>query len=238
MVRMTLIGLYSNYPDLFSQLSLPEGINEETCINNIVIRCGESPLLYSNYEFNKFAIGVWSQKWYDSFYKLMQLWAEDYNPLYNYDRYENWKDVNNKSNARIANESIENDITTKQTEDNDKIATSATMGSGSNEHKVSAFNDSTYQPSSIDESSNSTSVTETEGIDVETDIKTDNDTSRTLNDSAVEAVNNDRTGRAYGNIGVTTSQQMFLQEVDLRKDHNIYDVIAEVFWNEFCVPVY
>ena len=43
--------------------------------------------------------------------------------------------------------------------------------------------------------------------------------------------------RAYGNIGVTTSQQMLESEWDVAK-LNIYIAIADLFKDEFCIQVY
>lgn len=45
------------------------------------------------------------------------------------------------------------------------------------------------------------------------------------------------TGRAHGNIGVTTSQQMLQSERDIA-DFSIYDVIAQDFASDFCLYVY
>lgn len=49
---------------------------------------------------------------------------------------------------------------------------------------------------------------------------------------------NTRTGRAYGNIGVTTTMQMIREEMNLREDFNIYDIITQSFKQKFCVMVY
>lgn len=46
-----------------------------------------------------------------------------------------------------------------------------------------------------------------------------------------------RRGRAHGNIGVTTSQQMIMSERDVA-DFSLYDVIAQDFAREFCLYVY
>ena len=46
------------------------------------------------------------------------------------------------------------------------------------------------------------------------------------------------TGKMYGNIGVTTSQQMGEQELEFRPKLNIYNYIAESFKHEFCIMVY
>lgn len=58
------------------------------------------------------------------------------------------------------------------------------------------------------------------------------------NDSS-SAMNNDsiHSGRIHGNIGVTTSQQMLLQELDLGY-WNIYEKTTELFLQEFTIPVY
>lgn len=44
-------------------------------------------------------------------------------------------------------------------------------------------------------------------------------------------------GRIHGNIGVTTSQQMLLSELDLGY-WNIYEKITDIFLTEFVIPVY
>lgn len=44
-------------------------------------------------------------------------------------------------------------------------------------------------------------------------------------------------GRIHGNIGVTTSQQMLLAELDLGY-WNIYEKITDLFLTEFTIPVY
>ncbi len=44
-------------------------------------------------------------------------------------------------------------------------------------------------------------------------------------------------GRAHGNIGVTTSQQMLKEELDIAT-WNIYESITDLFLQEFCLMVY
>lgn len=61
------------------------------------------------------------------------------------------------------------------------------------------------------------------------------DSSATSSDTGT--ISNKRRGRAFGNIGVTTTQQMLESERQVVK-FNIYDFIAESFENEFCLLVY
>ena len=67
-------------------------------------------------------------------------------------------------------------------------------------------------------------------------------TTGSSSDSSIDNTNtsetkNIRTGRAHGNIGVTTSQQMLEAELSVAR-WNLYDHIADLFLSEFVIPVY
>lgn len=47
-----------------------------------------------------------------------------------------------------------------------------------------------------------------------------------------------RNTHTSGNIGVTTTQEMIKQEMEIRPKLNIYNFIAEEFKQEFCIMVY
>ena len=47
-----------------------------------------------------------------------------------------------------------------------------------------------------------------------------------------------RTNLAFGNIGVTTSQQMLTQEIEIAKIINVIPYIVDSFKNRFCILVY
>ena len=87
-MRLTMIGAYNFDTDIFTGLDLPDGLDRETVINNILLRCGESPLLYDNPDFIKLMIGTWSKKWKPSIKRMITALDEEYNPLHNFDRYE------------------------------------------------------------------------------------------------------------------------------------------------------
>lgn len=59
----------------------------------------------------------------------------------------------------------------------------------------------------------------------------------TTNTSSIGSENAIRSGRAHGNIGVTTSQQMLEAELDISK-FNLYDEISNLFLTEFVVYTY
>lgn len=65
----------------------------------------------------------------------------------------------------------------------------------------------------------------------------DNDTTNNGSGTNKRDAKHSRSGRAHGNIGVTTSQQMIESERKVAM-FNIYDVIAESFVENFCLMVY
>ena len=89
------------------------------------------------------------------------------------------------------------------------------------EQKKSAYNSATYQP---DVSGTSTGTTSS----------TDKGQVSGTEDSAHSST---RKGRAYGNIGVTTSQQMLQSELDIAR-FNLIDQITDLFLAEFVLPIY
>lgn len=107
------------------------------------------------------------------------------------------------------------------TDENDGVSnTTGTTSDRTQSHvdnTISAYNSSTMQP---DTSSGS------EGASLSS-----------LNNTNTARNKNVRTGRAHGNIGVTTSQQMLEAELSVA-EWNLYDHIADVFLNEFVIPVY
>lgn len=193
MATLSLIGLYNYDNTLFDGLTLPAGIDKDICINEILRRCGEFELIYSDLDFNKSMIAQFGNKHNRTFTKWVEGLAEEFNPLHNYDRHEIYTDTH-KSNA---------------------VSNSATSTSSNADRKVSAYDASTMQPKENETSGGSGTG------------------------SAVNSSNDEIKHEAhlYGNIGVTTSTQML--EDFLRVERwNIYEHIADIFCDEFCIPVY
>lgn len=90
--KVTLIGLLNWDSGLFDPLTLPDGINKELFKNTLLLRGGEFPVIYPNADFMKIAIKAWGDKMNATFTRWVQTLTEDYNPLHNYDRYEDWTD--------------------------------------------------------------------------------------------------------------------------------------------------
>ena len=103
MQRMTLIGLY-NYEqtfntDLFKNLALPEGYDKTTFINSLLLEHGEKCVLYTEPDFFMQAIGMWSSKYSLELSRIYDALTAEYNPIWNYDRNEEWSDVGGKTST-------------------------------------------------------------------------------------------------------------------------------------------
>ena len=94
--KITLIGL-ENYlnPErsVFDNMVLPAGIDKDTLIGSIIMRCQEFELLYSDPDFMISLVNVWSRKHYRTFDKWVKALEIEYDPLFNYDRTEEYTDT-------------------------------------------------------------------------------------------------------------------------------------------------
>lgn len=86
--KMTLIGMNDYDNDLFHNLIFPEGIDKDLFIDTLLLKAGEFEVLYPSPDFMKRAIGVWSGKWYRTFAEWLRGTQATWNPIYNYDRFE------------------------------------------------------------------------------------------------------------------------------------------------------
>lgn len=197
-MKLTTIGLYNYYPSLFDELTFPEGIDRETAIDSILARAGEFEVLYSDPEFFKFLIGVWSKKHAWTFARYVQLYETEYNPLDNYDRHEEYED--NRENTNVAR------------------GNTNTTGSRYDERKVSAFDSSVYEPNNKDEETSNTN-SNTSGVS--------NGKEKLKHEAYI-----------HGNIGVTSAMELFEAQSALLNKHTMYDEIAGLFIDEFCILVY
>ena len=251
--KITTVGFYQYMNaynnDLFGLLNLPPGIDKDTLINNIILRGGEFEVVYSNPDFYKSAIGLWSNKHYRTFEKWINALNIDYNPLENYDRMEEWTDSGSRTNTGTVSDT--GSITNTGTQSTNTTGKDNFTGSGNstNTDEISAYNSASFQndkknttnSSNSSETNTTTNSTRTDNLtESNSNTRTDNlseSNSNTRTDNLSEKTSSNRIGRAHGNIGVTTSQQMLQSELDIAK-WNIYEQITDLFLSEFCIMVY
>ena len=106
---------------------------------------------------------------------------------------------------------------------------------------MSAFDSSSYEPKdkqTQDGSTGSSSISnETSGVNSASMGTSKTDTQNTESEIGSSAESIKHTAHLYGNIGVTTSTQMLTEFMDFNR-FNIYEQIANLFIDEFCIMVY
>ena len=246
--KITLIGI-ENYlnPDhsVFETMQLPEGIDKDTLIGAIMLRCQEFELLYSDPDFLTAAVNIWSRKNYRTFDKWVKALEISYDPLYNYDRTEEYTDTHSGSfnnsrneigtngNTRTDNLTRTDDLTmTNNLSDTNDVTTT---------HSEKAYNDANYVGTTqdvVDQDESHTGTVKNTGTVKDTGTVTDNGSfSSNAGANGTDAYTDIHKARLFGNIGVTTSQQMLQSELDIAR-WNLYEHIADLFAQEFCIMVY
>lgn len=234
--KITLIGI-ENYlnPDhsVFETMQLPEGIDKDTLIGAIILRCQEFELLYSDPDFLTSAVNIWSRKNYRTFDKWVKALDIQYDPLFNYDRTEEYTDTHTGTFNNSRTESGTNGNT--RTDDLTMTNNLADTNDVTTTHSEKAYNDSNYVGTTQDvidqDESHTGTVTNTGSV-------TDNGSFNTgANTSGTDGSTDIHKARLFGNIGVTTSQQMLQSELDIAR-WNMYEHIADLFAQEFCIMVY
>lgn len=216
--KITLIGLYrwlnAEHIDLFDAFkSLPEGIDKETLVNLILTEGGEFEPLYADANMMKGQIDLFVSQHMRTFTKWVKALAIEYNPLENYDRMEDWTDVNHNIESSTGNSS------------SNSSGNSNGNNTDNTNNSVSAFDDNRMSPhdSSITSSNSSANSSASSSSNSITNGSSDG--------------NSTHTGRTHGNIGVTTSQQMLQSELDIAR-FNIYQHICDLFIDELLLAVY
>lgn len=224
--KLTLIGLH-NYSNgaIWDNIELPEGIDKELLINEILKENGEFCLIYGDMDFLKIQIQMFFKKWYSTFDKWIKVLTEDYEPLFNVDvKTSNVEHGVNEGNSATSGR---ND-STRNTSAN---GGSSGSSSNTNEHFKAAYDSSTYQGVDKDIGSGTTSLNSSEyGSEVGSATSSESMTS-----NSEHTVTNEEYKR--GNQGITMSQELVLAELNVRR-FNLYDQIADIFASEFCVTYY
>lgn len=222
---LSILGLYQREPTLFDELELPGSMNKDVLIDNILYEAATLEAYYPDPNFMKFMIGRWSFMNQSVWQKLYDTTVLEYNPIFNYDRTEEWSENEQMLDKRTLT------ATERETSTDNSSGEIRSSGTVQSELNVSGYNESSYVPreQTIETPDTLTSNTS------ETDRIVSIDKNDTENMDRKR--DNIRTGRAFGNIGVTTTQQMIQQERETVL-FNMYKVITDSFIERFCLMIY
>ena len=216
-MRLSVLGLYKADSGLFSEMVYPSGFTadeKQTTVGNILAECAELECLFPDPDTMKTMIGLWSKLNISVWERIFTASQLEYNPIENYNRTEI--------------ETIEDDRTDSHTGTDSSLSSNTQTNSGTdtNTNYITSYDSNNYQ--SHDKSdlvhghsvtdSGSGSFTHGEVITHDGDVTRENHTS--------------------GNIGVTTSQQMLEQEIEISAKLNVIKMIVDSFKDRFCLLVY
>ena len=218
---LSIIGMYNYDNTLFDLMAVPAEFDSDTrelLINNILLECGGLETVYPEITFLKQAIGIWSEKELPTWERIYNAMMAEYDPIENYNRNESItvtedgedKHSGNDVSANSGTDSFSNTPATTTTE---KVTG---YDSGSLVDRSQIVEGGTSSGSQTYGSTN----TFTHGEKIKRDNKIIT------------------SGNIHGNIGVTTSQQMLEQEIEIAPKLNVMDYICISFRERFCLLVY
>lgn len=227
LATLTLMGLYQHglrrNKNIFDSLVVPEGIDHDILVNNILHEGGDFEVLYPDLDLMDKCLEFFSAKWRRTFEKWLEVMSIEYEPLENYNRLEAWSDSFSESEENSLSQSLSSSESTSTS------ASDQTSNSVSVDNDISAFNANTLQ--------NDTSATTAAATAGKSNVLSKHDNfERKDVEAGRDLINlNTHRGRVHGNIGVMTTQAMFKEEWELDK-LNIYDEIYILFAKEFLIP--
>lgn len=142
---LSLLGLYQYDNTIFNELVLPEGMDKQLYINNLLMETAEMEVLFSNPVTMRSVIGIWSSAHLDSWAKMWNTTKLEYNPIENYDRMEDWTD-NNQTNSEVQSmdvgigENHSTDISKAAGFDSGNLVTSGQNDNDSNNESIQIGN--------------------------------------------------------------------------------------------------
>ena len=207
--RLSVLGLYRFDNKLFELLKVPNGVDVNLVVDRILMQCAEYEVLFPSWDYMHYIIGKWSEMRLGVWERLQRTINMDYDPIYNYNRIEEWEDSGTTKNQGSYSGS--------------ERETGSSSSNATNTQQTAGFNTDVPKTHDVD-TTNGTGSQEISRSDSHSN--TDNGESY-----------GKHTGRVYGNIGVTTTQQLIREEREI-SEFNMYDYIADDFAREFCLLVY
>lgn len=211
-MTLSILGLYNYDNTIFDDLSVPEGMNKETLVNNILTECAEFEILYPNSDFMKSAIGTWSTKEFDTWQKLYDVWASDF-------------DISNEFDyTRTRTPNISKTKTGTETDTpTGSIIDSGTVGSTTTD-SVSAYNSSSFE-------NREQSV-----------VNGTNGNTRSFNNyqnqTSYNTTDRETGSETITEKGHKTPVYELIKQASSMAVNNIYDFITESFKDRFCLLIY
>lgn len=230
MARVTLWGFYQYDKTLFDDIVLPDGVDKDNLVSDIMRNSGDLYPYHQVPEYLKRNMNFWFARRLFDFSRMYEALRIQYSPIENYDRIEDIKREYKDSGSDTETLTLGSSTTSKRT----GTDTDAMQGGGTTEKGVSSYNEDGYTNREKDtETQNSTNTKQYDSTVTNTGSGSD----MTQTEYGKQRTETENT-RIHGNVGVTTSQQMIESEMSLRAKYDIYKIISREFEREFLVQIY
>lgn len=249
--NLSALGLYNWDNTLFDLLTIPEQLDKDVLIKNLLAETAELEILYPNPAVLRSLLGVWSAKRLEVWNQLFATTQYEYNPIENYNRYETGSE-NGAGNVTHSGTDQTTDTTTHtgsdtRARDTTEGGSDTVSGTSALKHKIAGFDSLAAGASDglVDQTADdNTANTETEygHTEDQNEKVTYNNTlqktgSLSHGEHVSETKHGDRTLHAHGNIGVMSTQQMIDEQRNI-VNFSLYDIIIDEFKQRFCILVY
>lgn len=260
-MRLSVLGLYKADSGLFSEMVYPSGFTsdeKQTVVQNILAECAELECLFPSTDTMRSMIGLWSKLNISVWERIFTASKLDYNPIENYNRTE----IETISDDRTDTHSG-NDVNRLSGTDTETTSgTNTQTNTGTDTHTTSETNSGTDTTTNSQTAydSNSPYVHDTSSL-LHGHSKSGSDSlayGHTISDTGSGSASTSygktetlthgekivhegditKENHTTGNIGVTTSQQMLEQEIELSAKLNVMKMIVDSFKERFCLLVY
>lgn len=239
---ITLGAWYRFDPTLFNNLAVPSGASKDTLIDTIIDMSSEFGTLYHDPTAIKAQIGLLSDRFSWGMARDWRVLHEEYNPLYNFDRHEDYTDTETGSSSQTGTSTASGETKNGGTVSNVSSTTNGgtVSDSGNATASVMAFDSTTFKDRDKTTQSNTQTINTTVGVNdtqtIDTDVTATGSTSSTTNGTNERELVH--TAHLYGNIGTTRSQEMVTDEHNLALTMEFYSTWATMFINALCVCIY
>lgn len=220
-VKLSVLGMYHWDDSLFSEMVYPTQFTDDekqTVVQNILAECAELEILFPDWEILKSMIGLWSKLELPVWQRIYTAALKEYNPIENYNRTEIETVETDRSETHSGTDSRAIISSGSETNTGTDTSQNSTTGYDSNTLYLHDKNELTHGHGVTTSGTGSDTMTHGEKI---------------VNDDSIT-----RENHTTGNIGVTTSQQMLEQEIEVAAKLNVMKIITESFKERFCILVY
>ncbi len=223
---------YCKYKEIdpFEDCTVPEPLDIDMVKNEIMKRCGLLRPVYAEPLVFKALTKMWfdSNQW--NFEHLVNIVKAEYSPIENVYEDEHYK-IEHTGTDKTAFSGTD---TLTHGEKHTLSGTDTVTDGSHTEHTVSAYNSSTYQPSSKDQNGGDVDTKYGRTDTASGDDATKYGKKEDFTHGHIEEFNKLR----HGNVGVTTNNQLINEELSMLEKFNPYDWIAAKFERDNFIQVY